>query len=90
MVAVQRSRRCALLGEARWRREPLTLADLEALQAKVRAWLDAEQGWDIWLALFSRSGFSPTLAARSATDPRLLLLTPDDLVGARPIGAASP
>jgi hypothetical protein len=90
VVAVQRSRRCALLGEARWRRDPMTLADLEALQAKARAWLETEKGWDVWLALFSRSGFSATLAARAATDPRLLLLTPDDVVAARPIGAASP
>lgn len=68
---------------ARWRREPMTLADLEVLQAKASAWLETEKGWDVWLAIFSRSGFSSTLAARVATDPRLALLTPDDVMGAR-------
>ena len=61
----------------------MTLADLEALQAKARTWLETEKGWDVWLALFSRSGFSSTLAARAATDQRLILLTPDHVVGAR-------
>jgi hypothetical protein len=83
VVAVQRDRRCALLGEARWRREPMTVADLDALQAKARLWLEAEKGWDLWLALFSRSGFSPALSERAAADSHLLLLTPDDVVGSR-------
>lgn len=61
----------------------MTLADLEVLQAKASAWLETEKGWDVWLAIFSRSGFSSTLAARVATDPRLALLTPDDVMGAR-------
>jgi len=81
VAAVQRDRRCALLGEARWRREPMTVADLDALQAKSRTWLENEKGWDVWLALFSRSGFSPTLRERVAADSHLLLLTPDDVVG---------
>ncbi|MBM4459446.1 MAG: hypothetical protein FJ011_17095 [Chloroflexi bacterium] len=82
VVAAQRDRRCALLGEARWRREPMTVADLEALQAKRRTWLEDEKGWDVWLALFSRSGFSPALQERAAADSHLLLLTPADVVGA--------
>lgn len=83
VVAVQRDRRCALLGEARWRHEPMVVADLEALQAKARTWLESEKGWDLWLVLFSRSGFSPALITRAAADPHLLLLTPADVVGVR-------
>ena len=81
VVAIQRERRSALLGEARWRRQPMVLADLEALQAKSRHWLGEERGWDLWFALFSCDGFSAELQARAAKDSHLLLLRPEDVVG---------
>ncbi len=80
LVAVHRGRRAALLGEARWRRQKMTLADLEALEAKGRRWLGEERGWDLWFALFSRSGFSDEVKDRSESDPHLLLVTPDELL----------
>ncbi len=79
LVAVHCGRRAALLGETRWRRQKMTLADLEVLEAKSRRWLGEERGWDLWLVLFSRSGFSAELGSRSESDPHLLLVTPDDL-----------
>ncbi len=57
----------------------MTLADLEALEAKSRRWLGEERGWDVWHALFSRSGFSAELVKRSTSDPRLLLIKPAEL-----------
>lgn len=61
VVAVQRERRSVLVGEARWRRQPMNLADLETLQTKARQWLGDERGWDLWFALFSCDGFSAEL-----------------------------
>lgn len=88
LVAVQSARRSALLGEARWRREKMGLADLDDLQARARHWLGDEQspepvegrGWELWYALYSRSGFNEELQAHAA-DSHLLLFTPSDVVG---------
>lgn len=80
LVAVHRARRSALLGEVRWRREPMTPEDLERLEARARLWLGEERGWELWYALYSRSGFSQELEAPAAGDPHLLLLTPADVV----------
>jgi hypothetical protein len=80
LVAVQSARRSVLLGEARWRREKMSVADLDDLQARARHWLGEERGWELWYALYSRSGFSEELQARAAADPNLLLLTPSDVV----------
>ncbi len=80
LVAVQRDRRSILVGEARWRREPMTIADLEVLRTKAGHWLGDERGWDVWYALYSRSGFSPELQSRAANDAHLLLRTPAHIV----------
>lgn len=81
LVAVQRERRSALIGEARWRRQPMNMADLTALQTKARDWVGSERGWDLWFALFSCDGFSSELKLQAAKDSHLLLLTPADLLG---------
>ncbi|HEX9732823.1 MAG TPA: DUF234 domain-containing protein [Thermoanaerobaculia bacterium] len=83
VVAVQSSRRCALVGEARWRREKMGVADLDALKANARTWLGKERGWELWYALFSRSGFSAELTALGKDDPNVLLVDPTQVVGAR-------
>jgi AAA+ ATPase superfamily predicted ATPase len=83
LVAVQRDRRSVLLGEARWRRQPMTVADLSALQTKTHHWLGDERGWDVWYALYSRDGFTPELVARTAQDSHLLLRTPADVLATR-------
>jgi hypothetical protein len=80
LVAVQRDRRSVILGEARWRRQPMVIADLEALQLKTRHWLGDERGWDIWYALYSRTGFSLELQTRAASDAHLLLFSPAQIV----------
>ena len=80
VVAVQSTRRSALLGEARWRREPIGLSGLEKLKASGRRWLGSERGWEVWYVLFSRSGFSEELQARHAVDPHLRLVTPPDML----------
>ena len=81
VVAVHRARRNALIGEARWRREKMSAADLEGLKARAGHWLGNVRGWEQWFALFSRSGFSGELHDRSAADPHLLLVTPSELRG---------
>ena len=58
MVAVSYQQRIAWLGEARWRNQPMSLADLETLQQKGRQWQGAERSWRIYYALFSRSSFT--------------------------------
>jgi hypothetical protein len=78
--AVQRGRRSALLGEARWRREKMNVADLERLQAVTRHWLGDERGWELWYAFYSRSGFTDELHAHAAGDSHVLLFTPSDIV----------
>ncbi len=80
VVAVHSGRRSALLGEARWRREKMSVADLEALETRARHWLGDERGWDLWYALYSRSGYSEELRARGVTDSHLLLVSPSDMV----------
>lgn len=80
LVAVQSARRSALLGEARWRRGKMSVADLDDLQARARRWLGDERGWELWYVLYSRSGFSEELQAHTAGDSHLLLFTPSDVV----------
>jgi hypothetical protein len=76
VVAVNYQQRIAWLGEARWRTQPMTTADLEALQQKGQHWQGHERGWRIYYALFSRSGFTQPLIDRAHTDPELLLFDP--------------
>lgn len=82
VVAVHGSRRNALLGEARWRRKKMGMGDLEKLQDKGRRWLGEERGWELWYALFSRSGFSDELLAHTG-ESNLLLITPEDVAAPR-------
>jgi AAA+ ATPase superfamily predicted ATPase len=79
VVGVHRGRRSAILGEARWRREPMNVADLAALRDKARLWLRGEHGWDVWYVLFSRAGFTDDLLTQAGK--HVLLLTPGDVIG---------
>lgn len=81
LVAVHRERRSVLLGESRWRRQPMRVADLEALQAKGQQWLGDERGWDFWYALYSRSGFTAELKQLAADDSHIILRTPQGVIG---------
>jgi hypothetical protein len=80
IVVVHRARRCAILGEVRWRREKMSAVDLEDLQARARLWLGDERGWKLWYILYSRSGFTDELLALASSEPHLLLFTPLDVV----------
>ncbi len=58
----------------------MSVSDLDDLQARARHWLGDERGWELWYALYSRSGFSKELQTRAAGDSHLLLFTPSDVV----------
>ncbi|MEZ4861618.1 MAG: ATP-binding protein [Caldilineaceae bacterium] len=80
LVAVHRERRSVLLGESRWRRQLMNVADLVALQAKSKQWLGDERGWDFWYALYSRSGFTAELRELAARDSHIILQMPENVV----------
>lgn len=82
LVGVDRRHRFAVLGEARWRRYPMSLKDLTALRERERAWLDGHTGWLVHHVLYSRSGFTAELAelARQKVE-NLDLFTPKDVTG---------
>ncbi|MCE7980903.1 MAG: ATP-binding protein [Caldilinea sp. CFX5] len=82
VVAVSYQQRIAWLGEARWRNQPMTMADLETLQQKGQRWQGQERGWRIYYALFSRSGFTQPLLDRAQADPEILLFDPPMVISA--------
>jgi hypothetical protein len=82
VVAVSYQQRIAWLGEARWRNQPMSMADLEALQEKGRRWQGDERGWRIYYALFSRSGFTQPVLDRAQADPEILLFDPTQVISA--------
>lgn len=82
LVAVSYGQRIAWLGEARWRGQPMGVADLAALQRRAHAWQGDATGWRIYLALFSRSGFTQDLEQQARHNPEILLFRPEDVVGA--------
>lgn len=84
VVAVSYQQRIAWLGEARWRNQPMSLADLETLQQKGRRWQGNESSWRIYYALFSRSGFTQPLLDRANADPEILLFDPATVISAEP------
>ncbi len=84
VVAVSYQQRIAWLGEARWRTQPMGMADLETLQQKGRQWQGAERDWRIYYTLFSRGGFTQPLRDRANADPELLLFEPTTVITAAP------
>lgn len=73
--------RLAVLGEARWRDVPMGCRDLEALQTRSRAWLGIQSGWELFYALYSKSGFSDELQALAQADRHVILKTPAQVFG---------
>ena len=76
----------ALLGECKWSTRPVGPDVLSALRARSELFRGAtDMGPDepLWLALFSRSGFTPDLAAEAETE-RVLLVTAEDVVTSGP------
>ena len=80
VVAASYQQRIAWLGEARWRNQPMGVADLEILQQKAKVWQESERGWRIYYVLFSRSGFTQPLQDRAKSDAEILLFDPDKVV----------
>lgn len=70
-----------LLGECKWTIKPIGENILDDLARKAQPLLRQGQYSHVHYALFSRSGFTPALAARAQTEP-LLLVTPQTLAGA--------
>jgi uncharacterized protein len=83
VLAINWRQQAILLGECKWSQEPLQPAVLTGLVAKSPA-VAPGQGWKVYYALFSRSGF--TRAARQAAEDYGALLVDlerldDDLAG---------
>jgi len=75
--------RATVIGECRWTRKPLSVSMLAALtNDKVPALLQSglRPATDIETVLFSRSGFTDGLTEAAAADPRLTLVSLDELV----------
>ncbi len=83
VVALSSNRHGVLYGECKWSVAPMDLRDLGGLRAAIAAAAHEIPPIDRpWRALFSRSGFQPTLQAEAA-DPenRILLVELDKLYG---------
>lgn len=79
MVGVNAGRTQCLVGECKYRNEPVCVKELAALEAKVGQLPLAQNAvTDRWL--FSKSGFTATLTALAAEDQTLHLVTLSDLV----------
>lgn len=80
VVGLDRQSRSVVFGEARWRQEPFTQADLEELVARGQAWLlGSDAHWDVHYAIFARSA-APSLADLASQELNVHLFTPVDIV----------
>jgi AAA+ ATPase superfamily predicted ATPase len=87
VVAISAKRQGLLYGECKWSVAPMDMRDLGGLRAAIIAAEHEIPPIDRpWRALFSRSGFQPTLQAEAA-DPenRILLVGLDQLYGSRAV-----
>ena len=78
VVALNRSERRVVFGEAKWRRQPATVQTLERLVARSWAWLERDPDWEVHYALFARA-FGPALRERAAAEGDVHLYTPKDV-----------
>lgn len=78
VVAISESDKVLLVGECKWSTKPIGLNIFVDLQRKAKA-LQADGAWRLTYALFSRSGFTPDLAALAQTEG-ILLVGPAELV----------
>ena len=77
-----------LLGECKWSTRPVGMAVLSALRARselFRGEIGMAPDEPVWLALFSRSGFTPDLVAEAKAEG-VLLVTAEDVVAGGPTG----
>ena len=79
LVAVNRAERRVVFGEAKWQRATVTEADLDRLVNRGLRWLDGDTYWDVHYAFFARE--FGRVSDSAASDPRVHLYTPEDVVG---------
>jgi hypothetical protein len=80
VIGLDRQSRSVVFGEARWRQEPFTPADLEQLVGRGQAWLlGSDAHWDVHYAVFARN-IAPSLADLAGQETNLHLFTPADVV----------
>src|SRR5262249_2297215 len=72
VAVVDRAAHTALVGECRWRRTKMSVADLDGLKSKT-ARLSKLSGYKIHYALFSRAGFTEALKKRASAERVLLV-----------------
>lgn len=78
VVALNRSERVILLGEAKWLRRPVGVDILEGLKRRGAQAIPGD-GWTVHYALFSRSGFTSGLHCR-AEEERVMLVPLEKIV----------
>jgi len=82
VVGVNRNERRVILGEAKWLNVPISGQQLDQLVNRGQRWLDGESGWDVHYALFSRSGFAPSVVELAESERNLHLFTPERILAA--------
>jgi len=82
IVGLNRGERRVIFGEARWRRQSVTVQTLERLVEQSRAWLGRDPDWEVHYALFARA-FGPALQELAAAERDVHLYTPEDVLAAR-------
>lgn len=78
VVGINRADHRVVFGEARWRRAPVTTADLHALMEKGLLWLRGDTArWDVHYAFFARN--VGQVAEAGLGEENVHLFTPDDI-----------
>jgi hypothetical protein len=79
VLAISQSEKAALVGECKWSVNPIGINVLEDLKQKVDVLLQNSEIQNVQYALFSRSGFTPTLEVQASAEG-VGLYTTEDLV----------
>ncbi len=78
LVAVNRTERRVILGEAKWQRANVTQVDLDRLVNRGLRWLSGDMYWDVHYALFARE--FGRVSDSVSSDPHVHLYTPKDVM----------
>lgn len=81
VVGVNRAQRRAVIGEARWRREPFSESDLKALMARAGRWSGGDPSWEIIYAVCARN-LSDAVREIATDEEVVFAFTPDDVLSA--------
>jgi len=83
VVAVSDTEGSLLVGECKWSNSPVGVNILDDLKRKAQALNVAGQWQRVWYALWSKSGFTPTLRELSKAE-HILLVDADRVISGRP------